>query len=87
MTLDRRTVLKSLVAGVATAGGLLVQIALSMGDPRPQFPPMPVPEVDPAPLADLLPGFPKLQLVLLNAGYWGGSVTPHVRKIREAGNV
>ena len=73
--------------GMAAKRGLLVQIALSMEDPRTQFPLMQVPPVNPAPLADLLPRFPKLRLVLLNAGYWGGSVTPHVRKIREAGNV
>lgn len=73
--------------GMAAKRGLLVQIALSMEDPRTQFPLMQVPPVDPAPLADLLPRFPKLRLVLLNAGYWGGSGTPHVRKIREACNV
>jgi uncharacterized protein len=72
---------------MAASRGLLVQIALSMEDPRTQFPLMQVPPVDPTPLADLLPQFPKLCLVLLNAGYWGGSVTPHVSKIKEAGNV
>jgi uncharacterized protein len=71
----------------AAKRGLLVQIALSMEDPRTQFLQMQVPPVDPTPLADLLPRFPKLRLVLLNAGYSGGSRTPHVGKIREAGNV
>jgi hypothetical protein len=73
--------------GMAAKRGLLVQIALSMEDPRTQFLLMQVPPADPTPLADLLPRFPKLRLVLLNAGYSGGSRTLHVRKIREAGNV
>ena len=73
--------------GLAASRGLLVQIALSMEDPRTQFLLMPVPPVDPTPLADLLPRFPELRLVLLNSGYSGGSRTPHVRKIREAGKV
>jgi uncharacterized protein len=71
---------------MAASRGLLVQIALSMEDPRTQFPLMQVPPVDPAPLADLLPRLPRLHLLLLNAGYWGGSMTPHIRKIKEAGN-
>jgi uncharacterized protein len=70
----------------AASRGLLVQIALSMEDPRTQFPLMQAPPVDPTPLADLLPRFPKLRLVLLNAGYWGGSMTPHISSIKEAGN-
>ena len=72
---------------MAASRGLLVQIALSMEDPRTQFPLMQVPPVDISPLANLLPQFPKLRLVLLNAGYWGGAVTPHIQKIKEAGNV
>ncbi len=72
---------------VAGSRGLLVQIALSMEDPRTQFPLMQVPPVDPTPLSDLLSQLKKLRLVLLNAGYWGGAVTPHIQKIKEAGNV
>jgi uncharacterized protein len=75
------------LVSMAAGRGLLVKIALSMEDPRTQFPLMQVPPVDPAPLADLLPQFPKLRLVLLNAGYWGEAVTPHISKIKEAGNV
>jgi uncharacterized protein len=75
------------LVSMAAGRGLLVQIALSMEDPRTQFPLMQVPPVDPTPLADLLPQFPKLRLVLLNAGYWGGSMTPHISRIKEAGNV
>jgi uncharacterized protein len=73
--------------GMAATRGLLVQIALSMEDPRTQFLLMQVPPVDPTPLADLLPRFPKLRLVLLNAGYWGGATTPHIRRLKQAGNV
>jgi uncharacterized protein len=73
--------------GMAAKRGLLIQISLSMEDPRTQFLLMQVPPVDPTPLADLLPQLPKLRLVLLNAGYWGGATTPHIGRIKEAGNV
>ncbi|HET7215002.1 MAG TPA: amidohydrolase family protein [Terriglobia bacterium] len=72
---------------LAAGRGMLVQIALSMEDPRTQFLLMPVPPVDPTPLADLLPRFPKLRLLLLNAGYWGGATTPHISTLKQAGNV
>lgn len=71
---------------MAASRGLLVQIALAMEDSRTQFPLMQVPPVDPTPLADMLPRIPKLRVVLLNAGYSGGSVTPNIQKIKEAGN-
>jgi hypothetical protein len=72
---------------MASRRKLVLQIALSIEDPRTQFPLMQVPAVDPSPLADIVPTVPGLQLVLLNSGYSGGSVTPNVRKISEAGNV
>ncbi|HEX5410766.1 MAG TPA: amidohydrolase family protein [Terriglobia bacterium] len=75
------------LVSIAAKRGVLIQIALSMEDPRTQFPLMQVPPVDPAPLADLLPRIPKLRLVLLNAGYMGGTTTPHISRIKEAGNV
>jgi predicted TIM-barrel fold metal-dependent hydrolase len=65
---------------------IMVQIALSMEDTRTQFPLMPVPPVDPAPLVDIIPRMPQLNLVLLNAGYWAGARTPGVRAITRAGN-
>jgi len=67
--------------------GMIVQIALSMEDPRMQFPLMPVPPVDPKPLAKILPGIPALKLMLLNAGYWDGDDAPEIRTIRAAANV
>ena len=66
---------------------LLVQIALSMEDPRMQSPLMPVPGADPAPLSDLVPKIPHLNLLVLNAGYSGGTTTPNIREISQAGNV
>ena len=65
----------------------MVQIALSMEDTRTQFPLLPVPPVDPAPLADIVPRMPQLNLMLLNAGYWAAARTPSVRAITRAGNV
>jgi uncharacterized protein len=75
------------VLSLAADRKLIVQIALSMEDPRTQFPHMPVPPTDPAPLSDLLPKITDLQLVLLNAGYWGGNTTPNIQEITRAGNV
>ena len=72
---------------MAASRKVLVQIALSMEDPRTQFPLMPVPPVDPRPLADLIPQIPHLRLVLLNAGYWGGDRTPGIEEMGKAGNV
>ena len=72
---------------LAAGRGLLVQVALSMEDPRTQFPMMQVPPVDPAPLSDLISRIPQLRLVLLNAGYWGGPSTPNIEAVCKAGNI
>lgn len=65
---------------------LIVQIALSMEDPRTQL--TVIPPVDPSPLADLLPHFPHLRVVLLNHGGWtDDDAGPAIVKIRDADNV
>jgi predicted TIM-barrel fold metal-dependent hydrolase len=51
---------------LATARGLIVQIALGMEDPRTQPPTARFAPVHPAPLVDLLPSLPKARVVLLN---------------------
>ena len=47
--------------------GLIVQLAISMEDVRSQHPLVRVPNVDPAPLPDLLKQFSKSKIVLLNS--------------------
>jgi hypothetical protein len=53
---------------LATQRGLLVQIGLCMEDPRLQPPLAILPPVDPAPLFNLLPKYPRARVELLN--YW-----------------
>ncbi|HKV41049.1 MAG TPA: amidohydrolase family protein, partial [Blastocatellia bacterium] len=69
---------------IAAKRRLIVQIALSMEDPRTQFPLMRVPPVDPAPLGRLIQHTRNLRLVLLNRGYWGGSRASNVSEIAQA---
>jgi predicted TIM-barrel fold metal-dependent hydrolase len=72
---------------MAATRNLVVQIALSMEDTRTQFPLMHVAPVDPGPLADLLPRFPSLRVVLLNFGGWtGDEVSAGITKITRAQN-
>jgi uncharacterized protein len=51
---------------LATARGLIVQIALGMEDPRTRAPNSMFPTPHPGPLADLLPKMPSAKVVLLN---------------------
>lgn len=67
---------------------MIVQIALSMEDTRTQFPLMVVEPVNPEPLADLLPKFPRLRIMLLNYGGWTDEdAVANILKIRQAENV
>jgi uncharacterized protein len=69
----------------AEARKLIVQIALSMEDMRTQS--TLVNRTDPSPLAELLPRFPKLRIVLLNYGAWtDDDAGPNIAKIRGAEN-
>jgi predicted TIM-barrel fold metal-dependent hydrolase len=72
---------------MAASRKLIVQIALSMEDPRTQFPLMLVPPVDPTPLSDLIPHIQNLRLILLNAGYRGEDSTLGLREIDKADSV
>lgn len=72
---------------LAAERNLIVQIALSMEDPRTQYPLMLVPPTDPTPLSGLIPKVPHMRLMLLNAGYWGGNTTPNIKEITRAENV
>jgi hypothetical protein len=73
---------------MASERKLMVQIALSMEDPRTQFLLMPVPRVDPAPLAEMVARMPQLPLVLLNLGGWeNDDASASMVALRQAGNV
>jgi hypothetical protein len=70
---------------LAESRNLLVQIAIRMEDPRTQQRLLTVADVDPAPLAELLPKFPTLRVQLLNSL---NSVRPdQLDKLIAAGNL
>lgn len=74
-TLDEPVVAELLA--LAAGRKQVVQIALSMEDPRTQYPLMPVPPTNPAPIAGLIKQTPDLRLMLLNghgAGRRGGDL-------------
>ncbi len=70
---------------LASARGLIVQLALCMEDERTQHPLMRVPPVDLAPLAGLVNSEPKVRLMLLNC-YPQLSLDP-LAALASAGNV
>jgi predicted TIM-barrel fold metal-dependent hydrolase len=63
---------------------LIVQLCLRMEDVRMQHPIMPVPDVRPEPILDLMKELPKLRLVLLSALRMRGKI---LTQFVEAGNV
>jgi len=72
---------------LAERTGMAVQIALSMEDIRTQFPLMVVPPTDPAPLAESIAKYPRLKLMMLNAGYWTDERRTEIDPLRKARNV
>ncbi|MGA3033485.1 MAG: amidohydrolase family protein [Terracidiphilus sp.] len=72
---------------LATSRRLIVQIALSMEDPRTQYQWMMAMPADPKPLGPLVAKLPALKLVLLNGGYWAGNDDPDIVALRKAENV
>lgn len=70
----------------ATDRNLIVQIALSMEDPRTQQ--IVIEPADPSPLADLLVSLPRARIVFLNYGNWTDDDAPEpIAKLRKAENV
>ncbi|HSB17826.1 MAG TPA: amidohydrolase family protein [Bryobacteraceae bacterium] len=70
---------------LASAGGLIVQLAMRMEDERTQHPLLRVPPVDAGPLPDLIRGQPGVRIVLL---HWKGLVGPALlERLATAGEV
>jgi len=72
---------------LAASRRLIVQIALSMEDPRTQIEWMMTMPADPRPLAKVVAQMPTLKLVLLNSGAFARSDDPDTVALGKLGNV
>ena len=72
---------------LAASRGMIVQIALSMEDPRTQIQWMMAMPADPKPLGPLVAKLPALKLMLLNGQYWSGNDDPDIVALRKSENV
>jgi hypothetical protein len=72
---------------LAASRRLMVQIDLSIEDPRTQYPWMMAMPADPRPLGSLVASLPALKLLLLNGANWAGNNDPDIIALCKAKNV